>query len=631
MVETIIQYTGEYLKDKITFLDVVNAPVKRLTNGVIYKNDDSQKTNVSISDDVGYGVYIRQTAPESVAELPLKTSMGNEYKISSRCRLVFYSFKTDHSEEKVKSILISNLGGVRFPRYIGTSYSFKIIINNVSTDFEKIYLEERGGNYTGDNWPTIIAIDFTITYEDKNCNVCDLAPELNCFELPPSQQFPSSSGEPGKTFCDRVAECPVIEVLQTRVIELQNEIDNISGGGLTCDDLSTCTIIADIQTAIDEIELLLNNYITQNDIDVLGLQTDVATLQNDLSTLILNLNNHVSDLNNPHQTTLDQARAADNFFTGEVDMNNNRLRNLPAPVNADEATNKAYVDGLIDNTLKAAEAYNPNITNLFPVTYNGNAIQKGDTFRLSAGTMNGVVVDNEDLLIADIDAPGQIVGNWQILESNREQATESIKGIAKMATQIDVEDEMTSNNTDIVTPQKFWFGILKFISLAWTWAAKQTFTTAPRFSSANASEYLKTDGSKDLTSVSAIPKADVGLGNVDNTSDANKPVSTAQQTALDLKLPIEAPSTNGVALTFLTDRVYGTIGIPETGDITYDATGAKLGVTNIIIHNHSVAPTFGANMKKLSGSGNYVLNVVNYIYVTYINSTEVIYAINQRT
>lgn len=33
----------------------------------------------------------------------------------------------------------------------------------------------------------------------------------------------------------------------------------------------------------------------------------------------------------------------------------------------------------------------------------------------------------------------------------------------------------------------------------------------------------------------ALVKADVGLGNVDNTSDANKPVSTAQQTALDLK------------------------------------------------------------------------------------------------
>ena len=32
-----------------------------------------------------------------------------------------------------------------------------------------------------------------------------------------------------------------------------------------------------------------------------------------------------------------------------------------------------------------------------------------------------------------------------------------------------------------------------------------------------------------------LAKSDVGLGNVDNTSDANKPVSTAQQTALDLK------------------------------------------------------------------------------------------------
>jgi hypothetical protein len=39
----------------------------------------------------------------------------------------------------------------------------------------------------------------------------------------------------------------------------------------------------------------------------------------------------------------------------------------------------------------------------------------------------------------------------------------------------------------------------------------------------------------DAAEVDALTKADVGLGNVDNTSDANKPVSTAQQTALNLK------------------------------------------------------------------------------------------------
>ncbi|MFA7264906.1 MAG: hypothetical protein WC054_01100 [Candidatus Nanopelagicales bacterium] len=41
-----------------------------------------------------------------------------------------------------------------------------------------------------------------------------------------------------------------------------------------------------------------------------------------------------------------------------------------------------------------------------------------------------------------------------------------------------------------------------------------------------------------LKATLALAKGDVGLGNVDNTSDANKPVSTAQQTAFDLKLNI---------------------------------------------------------------------------------------------
>lgn len=37
------------------------------------------------------------------------------------------------------------------------------------------------------------------------------------------------------------------------------------------------------------------------------------------------------------------------------------------------------------------------------------------------------------------------------------------------------------------------------------------------------------------TGIVVLDKADVGLGNVDNTSDANKPISTATQAALDLK------------------------------------------------------------------------------------------------
>lgn len=45
--------------------------------------------------------------------------------------------------------------------------------------------------------------------------------------------------------------------------------------------------------------------------------------------------------------------------------------------------------------------------------------------------------------------------------------------------------------------------------------------------------------------VSGITKSMVGLGNVDNTSDANKPISTAQQTALDLKADLASPTFTG--------------------------------------------------------------------------------------
>ena len=47
------------------------------------------------------------------------------------------------------------------------------------------------------------------------------------------------------------------------------------------------------------------------------------------------------------------------------------------------------------------------------------------------------------------------------------------------------------------------------------------------------------------TAVTALTRSSVGLGNVDNTSDANKPVSTATQTALDLKAPLASPTFTG--------------------------------------------------------------------------------------
>ena len=68
----------------------------------------------------------------------------------------------------------------------------------------------------------------------------------------------------------------------------------------------------------------------------------------------------------------------------------------------------------------------------------------------------------------------------------------------------------------------------------------------------------------------------VGLGNVDNTSDANKPVSTAQQTALDLKANSATPNFTGMA----------TIPKITVGGIEIDTTSPA--DTNVLKYNASL-------------------------------------------
>lgn len=130
--------------------------------------------------------------------------------------------------------------------------------------------------------------------------------------------------------------------------------------------------------------------------------------------------------------------------------------------------------------------------------------------------------------------------------------------------------------------------------------------------------------------LSDAPTARGFVGSIDYTPNITD-LDYTQKKYVDTKAPIETPATTGVSLTFATDRIYGSIATPETGNITASVTGAKLGVTNIIIHNSGTAPTFDSKFKKLSGSGSYVVSVVNYIYCTYITPTEIIYSINQRT
>jgi hypothetical protein len=74
------------------------------------------------------------------------------------------------------------------------------------------------------------------------------------------------------------------------------------------------------------------------------------------------------------------------------------------------------------------------------------------------------------------------------------------------------------------------------------WASLPYINLTP---AAAASIYATSANPTFTGTVNGITKSMVGLGNVDNTSDENKPVSTAQQTALGLKAPLANPTFTG--------------------------------------------------------------------------------------
>jgi len=79
---------------------------------------------------------------------------------------------------------------------------------------------------------------------------------------------------------------------------------------------------------------------------------------------------------------------------------------------------------------------------------------------------------------------------------------------------------------------------------------------------------------KTLPTPLGLVKSDVGLGNVDNTADASKPVSTAQQTALDLKANLSGPTFTGT-VSGITKSMVGLGNVDDTTDANKPVSTAQ--------------------------------------------------------
>ena len=122
----------------------------------------------------------------------------------------------------------------------------------------------------------------------------------------------------------------------------------------------------------------------------------------------------------------------------------------------------------------------------------------------------------------------------------------------------------------------------------------------------------KTLTSPVINTPTGITKSDVGLSSVDNTTDANKPISTATQTALDLKAPLSSPTFTGtvtlpantISQSMMSDDSVGTneiVALAVTTEKIADGSITSAKITNDTIVNADINSDAEIAQSKISG------------------------------
>jgi hypothetical protein len=191
-----------------------------------------------------------------------------------------------------------------------------------------------------------------------------------------------------------------------------------------------------------------------------------------------------------------------------------------------------------------------DVANLATKTYVGNEISTHATDTSSHGTTGNIVGTSDT----------QTLTNKTISYLNNTLTVQSanISDITASASEINLLDGVTASTSEInildgLTASTAELNILDGATLSTTelnyvdgvTSSIQTQIDSKLSTSTASSTYAPIASPTFTGTVSGITKSMIGLANVDNTSDADKPVSTATQSALDAKAPLASPTFTG--------------------------------------------------------------------------------------
>ena len=258
---------------------------------------------------------------------------------------------------------------------------------------------------------------------------------------------------------------------------------------------------------------------------------------------------------------------------------------------------RSYADGLVVGLLDDRGNYNAS-TNVFPTTGGSGAagaILKGDLWSISiAGTLGGVAVTTGDVLRALVDAPGSTSTNWVITENNigyvaensaNKNATGGYAGLTGFSLNLrNAANTITSFFSTAATVARTWTMPDKTGTVAMTSDITGT-NSGTNTGDQDLSAVVTLTGTQTLTNKTltsptistptGLTKTDVGLANVDNTSDLAKPLSTADNAALALKANLAGPTFTGT-VSGITKTMVGLGAVDNTSDATKNSAVATL-------------------------------------------------------
>ena len=167
-----------------------------------------------------------------------------------------------------------------------------------------------------------------------------------------------------------------------------------------------------------------------------NLSTEITNRQTGDNQNAANLSTHEANYSNPHQVTLEQARAQGNLVAGDIDMGTHKIVNVPDATTPQQPLTKNQFDN-----------YNASVgRNKGPIDCSTNpnypAANVGDRFEVTVagkiGGANGITVNVWDEIVCSTANSGgdqaTVGADFYIVQGNIDRATETTSGFAALAT-----------------------------------------------------------------------------------------------------------------------------------------------------------------------------------------------------